>query len=241
MAIRQFAPLEIAKVTARYPKLGLIRDGVVEGILSMDAIYDDYRIQDAFEIRITSVNPHSERIPALYEIGGRTEAIAKKYRTADPRDLHRNSDGTACLCVKQEENRRFPEGALLLSFIEELAVPYLYALSYFDQNSVWPWEDYSHGALGLLEYYADNAMEIANDVHQVLTAIRCDPDWKECDKQFRRPSAKRACPCGSRKAFDICHTRAWIGLVRLRAGLNDMGYKLNNLLNLSHDPKRFSG
>src|ERR1700684_1267857 len=95
-------------------------------------------------------------MPALFETGGRTAAIAAKYGIEDHRDLHRNpGTGAACLCVKQEERRRFPKGANLPHFIEELVVPYLFGLSHFDDHGKWPWPDFSHGTLGIAEYYAE--------------------------------------------------------------------------------------
>ena len=73
--------------------------------------------------------------------------------------------------------------------------------------------------------------QLLDDVSGILEAIRRDPNWKEYDKQFRKPSAKRGCLCGSRKPFENCHNRAWVGIVRLRPELESLGYKLGHLLN----------
>ncbi len=224
-----FSEEEVAEVRAKYPALELKSPGVLEGVLKMQAEYEGLRVDDDFLVRITALNPHSNRIPALYEIGGRTEAIAKKRRVRDQRDLHRNVDGTACVCVKQVEKEKFPLGSHLLVFVEELAVPYLFGLNRYDQGGEWPWKDYSHGSLGLLEFYAEDMQEQSRqDIAEILATIKQDPEWSEYRKQLRKPSSKRACLCGSGKSFGKCHSRAWHGVRHLRAALERLD--LNDLL-----------
>src|SRR6266699_2415328 len=151
-----FSELDVAEVRARYPELELRPDGALEGAVNVEAEYEGRRIVDRFFVKITASNPHSIRTPALYEIGGRTKGIGSKYRLRDLRSLHCNRDGSACVCVKQVEKQKFPPGSPLLVYVEELAIPYLYGLSRYDQDGKWPWGDYSHGSLGLLEYHADS-------------------------------------------------------------------------------------
>lgn len=103
MPSREFLDAEIGEVRSRYPKLQLKSPGVLEGVLDMRAEYAGSALNDSFTVQITASNSHSERIPALKEIGGRTERIAKKCGITDIRNLHRNYDGTACVCVKQAE------------------------------------------------------------------------------------------------------------------------------------------
>jgi len=155
----------------------------------------------------------STRPPSLLEIGGRTESIAKKFRIT-PRDLHKNHDGTACVCVKQVEKLKFPPGSSLLHFIEELAVPYLYALVRYEQEGKWPWQDYSHGFLGLLEFYADRSPGTAmDDFAEIVAIFRKELGWTLIRKQLRkRPSAKRACLCGSGKPTGRCHSQVHKGI-----------------------------
>jgi hypothetical protein len=227
---RDFSKTEIIEVVARYPKLQLKSAGVLEGILDMHAEYDGSLLADSFTVQVTSSNPNSERIPALREIGGRTEAIARKYKIDDLRDLHRNLDGTACVCVRQMEGRKFPPGSSLLLFIEELAVPYLYGLSYYDKHGKWPWADYSHGTLGLLEFYAeDDAQKSEADIRDVIAQVKREHNWKEYHKQFRKPSADKLCVCGSRRPFHKCHSRAWRGVLRLHADLHRLNLNLDRL------------
>lgn len=220
----------IAGVIAKYPKLQQASQDVLEGVLDMYAEYDGNTIHDSFQVRITATNPHSLHIPALREIGGRTEAIAKKHGITDLRSLHRNFDGTACVCVKQVEQQKFPPRSPLLVFVEELAVPYLYGLSHYEQHRKWPWPDYSHGALGLLEFYTENTRgQTKEDIAEVLATIRRENNWKEYHKQIRKPSSKRACLCGSGKPFGRCHSKAWHGVAYLRTEFERLEWNTNNL------------
>ena len=196
----------------------------------MDAVYDGKPLKDSFQVRITATNPNSSRVPALYEIGGRTEVIAEKLGLTDLRTLHRNKDGTVCVCVKQIEKRKFPPSSDLFVFVEELAVPYLYGLVHYEHHRIWPWGDYSHGSMGLLEFYAeDTTPQTVEDIAEVLPSMRKDLNWKEYHKQLRKPSAERSCLCGSGKPFRVCHKKAWQGLLHLRSEMLRLGLDFSSL------------
>lgn len=223
--VKTFDEDEVHEVVARYPALRQASASVLEGVIDIHHQHGAIVRRDSFSIRLTAHHGTS-RLPALQEVGGRSRAIVLKHGFEDVRALHQNSDGTACVCVKQEETARFPPGARLLTFVEQLAIPYLYGLSYVDEFGEWPWGEYSHGGLGLLEYYADNpAPDAKQELEEVLASLKADIKWPGYHRQLRRPSSKRACICGSGKAFGKCHRRAWHGLksfvsALLRVGLN---------------------
>lgn len=226
-----FSEEEISAVRNAFPKLTLKRQGVWEGEIDIDAVHNGERIQDQFEIAITATEPYPKQMPMMFEIGGRTKATAEKYKITDPRDLHCNpKDGTACLCVKQEEKMRFPPGSNLVDFIRELVIPYLYGLSYFDKHKKWPWGEYSHGGLGLLEFYAEDPTPLTKeDIEQVAEVFRADDNWKEYSRQLRKPSAERHCICRSGKSIRKCHPRAWQGVQRLHANLTRLEINIYKL------------
>lgn len=225
-----FSDEEILAVKSRYPGLERTGPGVVEGTLEMDAVYDDKPLKDSFQVRITALNPNSDRVPALYEIGKRIETIAEKLGITDLRTLHRNRDGTACVCVKQIEKRKYPPGSDLFVFVEELVVPYLYGLIHYEYNRVWPWGDYSHGSIGLLEFYAEDATsQTMEDIMEIFPTIRKELNWKEYHKQLRKPSAERSCLCGSGKPFRVCHKKAWLGLQHLRSEMLRLRFDFGSL------------
>jgi hypothetical protein len=57
----------------------------------------------------------------------------------------------------------------------------------------------------------------------VMTSLRTDSNWPHCFRQLKKPSAKRACICGSGKAFGKCHGRAWRGLKNFNSLLGELG------------------
>lgn len=230
MPDRDFPKTEVSEVIAKYDGLQQKSVRVLEGTLDMRAEFGGLLLADSFAVQIAAANPHSDRVPALREIGGRTEAIANKHGIRDLRDLHRNNDGTACLCVTYAESQRFPDGSTLLSFIESLVVPYLYALSFFDKNKKWPWPDYSHGVVGLLEFWGENdALRTAAELGDLVSRVRREANWTAYHKQFRKPSAERLCICGSQKSFQLCHPRAWRGVLRVHDDLQRLGLNLDRL------------
>jgi hypothetical protein len=222
-----FSAAEIAAVQEQYPKLRCTEPYVVEGLLDLHASYEDNVLQDQFLICIAGSAEYPTLLPTLREIGDRTKEIAAKYRITDFRTLHRNGDGTACLCVKQMERRQVPFGSDLTVFVENLVIPYLYGLSYYDTNGRWPWAEYSHGALGLLEYYADSEVDDTRaGIEEVARLIRRENNWKDCYKQIRKPNADRLCLCGSKQRFKPCHPRVWQGTVRLHAEVERLGLRI---------------
>lgn len=221
MSLHEFSDEEISLVRKTYPGLNLIRRGVWQGLLEFDATFGEYRIQDSYKIEIYAPAGYPNRIPLLLEIGGRTQEIASKYDIQDLRTLHQNpKDGTACVCIRQEEKSRFPQGSNLVTFINDLVVPYLYGLSFFDENSRWSWREYSHGGLGLLEFYEEDlAEQVRENIEELVGHLRTEVNWKAYSKQVRKPSPDRQCFCGSKRPFQICHPEAWQGILRLHADI----------------------
>jgi hypothetical protein len=219
-----FSDEEVAAVAARHPQLLRTGPGAVEGEIYVHAVYEGEEIQDSFRIRITKANPASSRLPALFEIGGRTNAIAVKWSVKDIKDLHRNPQGSACVCIKQEESERFPPGADLLYFTQRLACDYLYGLAFFDRHGRWPWGEWSHGALGLLEFHAGATDPPTPEaIGEILFALAAELNWKAYHRQLRRPSGNKICLCGSRRCFRTCHPIAWRGIVRLGKDMDILG------------------
>jgi len=222
---KAFDESEVTEVVARHPGLTQVSPGVLEGTIEINHQYGAMVRTDRFSIQVSAQNPNSSRLPALREVGGRSRVIVLKHRFEDVRAVHQNLiDGTACVCVKQEEIKRFPRGTSLLAFLDQLAIPYLFGLSYVEEFGKWPWGEYSHGGLGLLEFYADDAGQISKEgFAEVLAALRADSNWSDYQRQLKKPSAKRACICGSGKAFGKCHHNAWRGLKNLISGLGRLG------------------
>ncbi|MFA5319024.1 MAG: hypothetical protein WC387_01505 [Candidatus Paceibacterota bacterium] len=230
-----FSEDEISAVRNRFPKLTLKERGVWEGEIEINAVYNEYLIQDSFEIQIIANNLYPDEMPVLMEIGGRTEDIADKYQLKDKRSLHYNSvTKVACLCVKPREKQYFPTGSNLVIFINDLVTPYLYGLSYFDKNGRWPWGEYGHGIMGLLECYAENSIvKDSASIENLIKTIRREPNWKEYNIQLRKPNSKKNCLCGlGDRSFEKCHSLAWEGLKELQQDVLSFGLNPNKLFQI---------
>lgn len=216
------------EVLLKYPGLRHTSDGVLEGAIGINHQYGACVRQDAFLIQLAAPSATS-RLPTLREIGGRTGAIVRKHGLEDAKALHQNAvDGSACVCVRQEENERFPPGASLLTFIERLVVPYLFGLSYADEFGKWPWGEYSHGELGLLEFYADRLGHgTKEEFKKVLSSLKNSSGWADYRRQLKNPSSKKLCVCGSEMAFGKCHRRAWRGLKNFATALKRAGLDID--------------
>jgi hypothetical protein len=229
--MRGFSAAEIEEVIAQYPGLQTKGLGVLEGEFVLHHTFNGVTLQDKFLVQITAENANSDRVPALREIGDRTKEIVLKHKLEDVRALHQNvHDGTACVCVKQQELTKFPPGSTLLVFVDNLVAPYLYGLSYYDRHGNWPWGEYSHGGLGLLEFYADAPEQTKEAYAAIIRTLQNHKDiWPSVRKQLRKPSANRECMCGSGKSFSKCHMQAWRGLCRMLAGIKRLGLKPDSL------------
>lgn len=227
----EIPPEEIAQVEERYPSLGYSGNGQWEGPFKFDATYNGKQIIDLFRIQIIADKNYPNRIPALREVGGRVLAITSKHRV-ELADVHYNaSSNTACVCVKQEETARFPPGSKLPTFIEDLVIPYLYGLSFFDQTGRWPWTEFSHGGLGLLEFYAqDSISPTREDLLEIGKMIRTGPNWRQYSKQLKKPNSERKCLCGSGRPISDCHSDVWQGINKLHAHLKRLGLKPRQII-----------
>jgi hypothetical protein len=218
-----FAADEVAEVLTDHPGLAQTSPGELEGVLQLHHAFGDVTLTDTFSVRITAT-PQSN-VPLLTEIGGRTAAIATQYKLEDVRALHCNpADRTACVAVLQDLSTRFPPGSRLLAYVDDLAMPYLYGLSHFEKYGKWPWGEYSHGALGLLEYYATAPEQTKASYEKIIQTLKSYNDfWPEFKKKLVNPGGQRSCICGSGQHFSKCHYEAWKGIKRLRAAMMRLG------------------
>lgn len=224
-----FSADEVAAATTRHSELAYHDDGYFEGFLELHARFVDDERKDRFHVRIDPATT-AAGIPSLTEIGGRTADVARKHGVRDLRDLHRNPNGCACLCARQAELKRCPPGSGVSHFIEELAVPYLYGLSYFDEHGRWPWPEYSHGSLGAAEYYADEVDEPSEAlIRETVDILAQDSNWRECRRQIRRPRRNLRCVCRSGRPIRLCHVHAFAGLQKLSEHAKKLGVDVRNL------------
>lgn len=204
----------------RYPELSLTNKNgvlVVTGVFDFNAIYNDFRIADSYNIQIELKASEISAMPRVCETSSRIKKVAKT-RKINLADLHTYDDGTACLCVKPAEVSYFPERFSFQIFVEQLIVPFFYAQSFFEQKGDWPWETYSHGRLGWLEWYFDQECASFTITKNFLLQLGAQRDWKGIRRDLLRKGGvkgHRACLCGSLESYTKCHPKAFKGLLKL--------------------------
>lgn len=148
------------------------------------------------------------RVPVL-TIDGFTHSQAR----------HISQDGTACLCSP------FIEGEYLLPeldgkrYLEELVIPFLYGQLHFDSHQCWPWADYAHGFMGLIESYTP--VRSKEELINRLTFLASYPEqWQSSRKltsQRKAPKPSSPCICGSNRRIGHCHPKALGRILAMRS------------------------
>ena len=235
MSPHRFTKEELEATLTKYPKLTQQSDGVLVGEIDINHQFGDVHIVDSFQISIGVDDNYPESFPRLTEIGGSTESIAERYGITDYRDLHCyaiREPGAACVCASQERRRKFAKGNDLVVYVDDLAIPYLYGLSYYEQYQKWPWGERSHGALGSLEAYAEIDKPSQADITDTLITIRVESEWITYHKQIKKVSPNKGCPCKSGKPFGRCHKDALVGLEKLAKDSKKFGLNIKGLLDV---------
>jgi hypothetical protein len=137
-------------------------------------------------------------------------------------------DKSACLCSPLEEGE-FPDPKFNLTyFIERLVVPFLYGQAFYTQHGRWPWTEYAHGSVGLLEAYVN--------VHNPARATDClrllaqDGNWPKVKTALQqKPHMKGHTRCFCPKSDNIrrCHPRAWRGALQLQLDIQNLAISLS--------------
>jgi hypothetical protein len=177
------------------------------------------RLSGSFKINIRerSIKPFS-KLPAL------------RIENIEPiPDRHINiSDDSACLCSPLVEDEYLIPLFNFKSFFEKLVIPFLYGQLFYIQNGSWPWHDYSHGSMGLLESY----VKVSNPQkgEECLQLLKRDKYWEKNIKPLlfsKEIKGHRPCICNTGNQIRRCHPEAWKGLILLKKNLNDQGVELN--------------
>lgn len=166
----------------RYPTLKATATGGVSGPVKFSATYNRQQnvfqilypgdedvtggllLSRSFDISIEERDKDEDsasRLPAL-----RIAGITKNA------DRHISPDDSACLCSPfAEKDFHTPEFAFR-AYFEQLVIPFLYGQLYYEREADWPWDDYSHGNLGVLEAYSPATNRA--DVEECLRQLRRD-------------------------------------------------------------------
>ncbi len=175
------------ELIASYPGLKLEKNNediwIIKGKLVFKVTINEETIDDEYQVEII-LKEFPNKPPLVKETGGR---IAE--------DFHPGKNGTRCLEVPLELNKRFKENPTIKGFVENLLLDHLYAWSYKDKHGVLPFGEHSHGGEGILEYYKKEFD--VDDVSLVLGLLKI-----LVDNNYR---GHQLCPCDSGLKLRKCH------------------------------------
>lgn len=147
----------------------------------------DGRVVDSFAIEVV-IPPDGTRkaVPVVREVGRRIPWDA---------DRHVYPDGRACLFIEAEYWFKHPNGMDLLEFLRGPVTSYFVGQLSYEQDKRWPFGERSHGALGVVEFYAPLVGSrdplVIKQFVEMVTAKKMRSTWR--------------CPCGSGHRLWGCH------------------------------------
>lgn len=140
-------------------------------------------IEDRFNIELRIPEDYPKTPPNAYETGDRLNGYH-----------HLFTDGRLCLGAPVEVCKQFAMQPTLLSFVEELVVPFLFSFSYERQYGEMPFGELAHGGEGLLDYYVDFFRTSEEKTISLLIYVAVD-----------NRNRHGSCPCGSGRRLENCH------------------------------------
>ena len=136
-------------------------------------------------------------------------------------DRHIMTDGRACLGVQAEISMRWSAGSTIVDFLDNLVAPFLAWQAYHDEyQKPPPWGERSHGAHGIIEYYAELLGRSADS--SVVGFMRLLA-------RKNRPKGHEPCPCDSGECLRNCH-RDLVYDARQSVAWDDVAHDLEVLL-----------
>ena len=198
-------------VKDQYPKMNIdFINNRIEGKLSFKINNDGYKISDSYVIRIDFNKYDSNGFPQVFEISGKIYDIAKKYKI-ETGELHINPDGDFCLGIPKKEVGISHDTFSLRDFFENHVEMFLYQMSYYNKEGIFPWGEYAHGYLGHIEYYAEGEIDLKElivrlDKIEIMTALMINRQSK--------------CLCGSGEKLRKCHPQVFRGINKMKVEAN---------------------
>jgi len=215
----------------KYPGLSVTRENgvkIISGEFDLWASYKEVTLRDSYQIRIELQSSLVSDLPTVIETDGRIKKLAEN-NNIPINDLHTYDNNQICLCVKPSEATFFPKGFSFQDFIELLVVPFFYAQKYFEEYKIWPWDSYSHGALGWFEWYNDQNELTRKSTECFIENLRNNHVWNVIEKELSKKGGVKGhhiCLCGSKKRYRNCHNSVLHGLWKLQKDIKEFGLEV---------------
>ncbi len=155
-------------------------------VLGRWTVFGETKIIERFEIKIEIPEDFPFSVPRVFEIGS---VLGKS-----PND-HFNSDDSACLFVEPERYRKWPPGSGIRDFLNGPVREFFFSQAYRRLSGTWPFGEWSHGNLGILEFYGNHfgtkSVAVIKGLLEASLQSRLFRQWR--------------CPCGTNKRLLKCH------------------------------------
>lgn len=178
-----------------YPELATVVGDRVK-VVGNWRVYGKTKEAAVFSIEVLLPDDYPSSPPQVYEVGG---AIPRSA------DRHVNPDGSACLFAPPDRWYKCPPGTELKAFLDGPVREYFFSQAFYDLTRRWPFGEWGHGDLGIVEFYAER-LGLLN-----ILAIRIFLNHAANPKAFRHWQ----CPCGSGHKAIQCHGPKIIELSRV--------------------------
>jgi len=164
---------------------------ILRGKLSI--IDKDGKHWEDYDVEIHSTDNFPKEFPRLFETSGKIPRIADWH-------VYENT-GSCCTKIPPEEILRCRKGITVSEYIQEEVLPYLFNQTHRRIEGYYINGEYSHGAVGIYEYYAD--------LLNTGTNIKLTLQLMKYIATHDRPSRTSLCFCGQKVKFRRCHRDAF--------------------------------
>lgn len=140
-----------------------------------------------FEIEIAISKDYPHGFPVMRETQDKITPLNSK---------HINSNKTLCTCVEPKMYIEKKRGINLSRFIEQYALSFLAAHIYYEKSGKYPAGEYSHGNIGIKEFYQN--ILLSKDDKIIIFWLNIVIEQKSLLRNL-------LCKCGSGVKYKKCH------------------------------------
>ena len=199
---------DIKYINNNYSKLKIF-DDKIEWELEFKVEYKDFFISDSYNLRINLGSKNNSMLPTVVDLWWRVEKISKKYNKILD-DIHVNADKTFCLVVDEEESKYLTNWIFNWpDFFKKILEPYLFQMSFYDDEWYFPLWERAHWFLGYLELYEEwgiNFKKLINNNKYRIKIIN----------KYINIKGHHNCLCWSWKQIRNCHKQILGAFYKLR-------------------------
>lgn len=197
---------DIQYINNNYPKLEIL-ENAIEWEINVNVVYKDFYIRDTYFIKINLFSKQNSLLPVVSCLDKKIEKIAEKHNK-EMEDIHVNKDWSFCLVIDEREKEylvnwvfNFPD------FFKKILEPYLFQMSFYNDEWYFPLWEYAHWFLWYLELYNEWGISLER-------LIELDK-FKDIEKNVNIKWHHK-CLCWSGKKIRNCHKSILGGFYKLR-------------------------